>query len=358
MTDADPQRFCLRMLPLPTRLVLALFLIAMSIGYFAGLVQLHFAHAKVGEVLPSAQDAVDIYHGRAISKVEKLLTTTGGQFSGNGTMRPAFFELYESGSSGKLEDKRKEWDAEKKQHPELEKERLGELQALLDWVRTGANRKAFEDDKYILPKELADKPITSSYLVTDNNKPVQPPSVTIQTIFRDRCVRCHTAGGNSADNKAKKFPMDEYDQIANYTRAEFGTGMSLNSLALTTHVHLLGFGMMFALTGVIFSLTSYPVPVRVVIAPLALLAQVVDIGCWWAGRTDPMFAQAIVYTGGIVAASLLVQILGSLFNMFGKGGKAVVFLLLLAAVAAAYGVADRYVIPFLDAEKAKAAGKP
>jgi hypothetical protein len=134
--------------------------------------------------------------------------------------------------------------------------------------------------------------------------------------------------------------------------------MSLEKLALTTHVHLLGFGMMFALTGLIFSLTSYPRSVRVLIAPLALLAQIVDIGCWWAGRTDPIFAQAIVWTGGIVAVSLLIQIFGSLFNLFGRPGKVAVFILLLAAVAAGYAVADKYVIPFINAEKAKAAAQP
>src|SRR5262249_48837802 len=113
MTDPDSEVFCLRRLPLPTRLVLTLFLIAMGIGYFAGLVQLHFAHAKGGELLPSAQDAVDVYHGptgQPMSKMERLLTTTEGPFNGTGTMRPAFFELYDEGSSGSLEKKRKEWE--------------------------------------------------------------------------------------------------------------------------------------------------------------------------------------------------------------------------------------------------------
>src|SRR5262249_36167614 len=155
-----------------------------------------------------------------------------------------------------------------------------------------------------------------------------------------------------------KVPFDEYEKFAKYAESKAANSMSLESLALTTHVHLLGFSMMFALTGIIFSLTSYPVPVRVLIAPLALLAQVVDIGCWWASRIDPLFAQAIIYTGGVVAVSLLLQIFGGLFNMFGKAGKAVVFLLFVAAIAGGYVLADKYVLPFLDAEKAKAAGNP
>src|SRR5262249_8059219 len=157
---------------------------------------------------------------------------------------------------------------------------------LLDWLRNGADKKAYEEDKYAVTAAFGGKPITSSYLVTKDDKPVQPLAVKIQSLLQDRCLRCHTAGGG-ADNKARKYPMDTYDQLAKYAQAKSGSGMSLESLALTTHVHLLGFGMMFALTGVIFSLTSYPVSVRVLIAPLALLAQVVDIVCWWAGRSDP-----------------------------------------------------------------------
>jgi hypothetical protein len=168
-------------------------------------------------------------------------------------------------------------------------------------------------------------------------------------------VRCHTAGGNSADTKAQKYPLESYEQFAKYASAETGSGMSLESLALTTHVHLLAFGMMFMLTGVIFSLTSYPVAVRVAVAPLALVAQLVDIGCWWLGRLDPAFAHTIFVTGGIVAVSLVVQIVGSLFNMFDKAGKVVVLLILLGAGALAYGAATQYVIPYLRAENGSAA---
>ncbi len=166
------------------------------------------------------------------------------------------------------------------------------------------------------------------------------------------------AGGNSADGQAAKIPLDDYEKLAKFTKVQSSSAMSLNSLALTTHVHLLGFGMLFCLTGLVFSLTSYPQAVRCLIAPLALLAQVADIGCWWLGRLDPLYAQTIMVTGGIVAVSLVIQIVGSLFNMFGTTGKVVVFFLLLAVTGGGYVVTEKYVLPQLAAEQAPpAAGK-
>ena len=358
MTENQSNGFTLRRLPLPTRIVLATFLLAMGFGYFAGLVQLHFAHAQKGELLPGSKEVVDVYYGLKGGKIEKLLTTEEGSFSGTGTMRPAFFELYDSGSSAKIKSKQQEWEQEKKQNPQLEKDREGELLALLEWIRSGASKKAYDDNRFAVSPELAQKPISESYLAADDGgKPVQPRAVKIQEIIQDRCVRCHSAGGNSADTKAQKYPLETYEQFAKYASAETGGGMSLESLALTTHVHLLAFGMMFMLTGVIFSLTSYPVAIRVVVAPLALVAQLVDIGCWWLGRLDPAFAQTVFVTGGIVAISLVVQIVGSLFNMFDKAGKAVVLVILIGAGVLAYGAATQYVIPYLKTESGNGAQK-
>lgn len=107
--------------------------------------------------------------------------------------------------------------------------------------------------------------------------------------------------------------------------------MPLPRLAQTTHAHLLGFAMLFALTGLTFSFTSYPQAVRVVFAPLPLLAQVVEIGCWWLGRIDPLVAQLILVSGGLAAFGLAVQVLGGLWDLFGKAGRILLVVVLLTA---------------------------
>ena len=67
------------------RLVLSLFLIAVGLGYFSALVQLHFQNASAGEPLPTTDDVVEIFSGvenwsgkkppapKPVSKLEKLI---------------------------------------------------------------------------------------------------------------------------------------------------------------------------------------------------------------------------------------------------------------------------------------------
>jgi hypothetical protein len=72
------------------------------------------------------------------------------------------------------------------------------------------------------------------------------------------------------------------------------------------------------------------------------VAQVVDISFWWLARLEapygPEFARSIVISGGVVAVGLCLQIVLSLFSLFGKAGKLVLVLLLVGALAGAPAV--------------------
>ncbi len=115
--------------------------------------------------------------------------------------------------------------------------------------------------------------------------------------------------------------------------------MEIDELTQTTHVHLLSFCMLWALTGIIFAFTSYPLWMRVGLAPIVLIAQVADVCCWWLARlpqTGPYFAAMILGTGAIVGMGLSAQIVLSLFNMYDKKGKAAIAaLFVLAGIGAA-----------------------
>jgi hypothetical protein len=112
--------------------------------------------------------------------------------------------------------------------------------------------------------------------------------------------------------------------------------------------------MLYGLTGLIFSFTSYPFAVRVLLAPLPLVVQVVDIACWWLARVDPVFAYAIPLTGAVVAMGLLVHIVGSLFNLFGRVGKTIVLLILLAGCVGVGALYVQVIGPYLNSEAAAA----
>jgi hypothetical protein len=297
------------------------------------------------------------------SQLERLLTAPITRpFNGDGSMAPAF-TTRSGGWKGNLEEAKANG-----REKALRAEREGERLVMLSWIRAGAPAKEWNDETaiYEVPKELAEHPITEEYLVMEGDKPVKPrkvlikklfgdrcqachdpngksnfarkapldsleriraycdagpsptaagPRVRIRTLIQDRCVRCHTKE-DSASDKARRAPMDSYEQLAAYTAPQTSAGMPVRSLAQTTHVHLLGFAMLFALTGIVFSFTSYPFWVRVLFGPFTLVAQVLDISCWWLGRLHPLFAEAILVTGGLVALGLMVQILGSLLNMF------------------------------------------
>ena len=197
-------------------------------------------------------------------------------------------------------------------------EREGERLALLDWVSLAEDpqadqaRKAYQQDLYRLPAGRSGHPITSGFRSSDS----EGSYVKIQSLIAARCARCHAA---DVQGPAAQCPLDSYEQVHAYCDrpAQAAGGMSLTKLAETTHVHLLGFSMMFVLTGLIFSFSSYPLFVRALFAPLALVAQMADISCWWLSRTDPLFARAILVTGGFVALGLVVHIIGSLVNMYG-----------------------------------------
>jgi uncharacterized membrane protein len=362
-----PHPYTLRDLPLAARLTLALFLLSVGLGYVAALVQLHFQHASPGAILPSGEDAVRIFHGevgdKPRSKLEQLLPEDfkDKKMNGQGQMTSAFYKRAEdydetiSEKASELAKKRGQKKATKEikeeAKTEVDKERDGERLVMIAWVRGGAKEEEYSEDKYLLPNDLAKHPFTRKYLVAEGDKPADPPAVKIHTLFQERCATCHAEGG-----EAQNFPLTTYPEIKKYTVVKTSSGMSLEKLAQTTHVHLLGFSMLYSLTGLILAFTSYPRFLRVLLCPLPLLAQVADIGFWWLARLEPphgpSFAQAITVSGGLVAVGLLLHIVLSLFNMFRWQGWLVLILLFAGAGFGGYVAKSKVIDPFLARENA------
>jgi hypothetical protein len=335
-------------LPFVARLVIACFLCSVGIGYFAALVQVHVQDAPPGEPLPSGNRLIDKFHGRpGVSTVERLITAPESlPFGASGTMKPAFttksigWDQEPQKAARKLaEDAKEDYDAatEEKQagyiaraKAKLRTERNAEMEVMVHWLRNGMDKKAYDDDSYPLPAELQNQPPTDKFLIKDDNG--KPTGVKIHRLLEARCVRCHT-DARRAD--ADEAPLNEYWKIKAYADKPGGAGaMSMHKLAQSTHVHLLGFSMLYFLTGILFAMTDWPAIVRFLIAPTALVAQVVDIAFWWLARLDDPygshFALWVSITGGIAGIFLGLQILLTLWSLFGKLGKLLVVLLVLA----------------------------
>src|SRR5437870_2435166 len=83
VTEPTPApRFTLRQLPLPAKLVVTCFLLAVGLGYSSAMVQLHMQDARSGKPMPTVADVVAKFTGkrwhesappRQVSKLEKLI---------------------------------------------------------------------------------------------------------------------------------------------------------------------------------------------------------------------------------------------------------------------------------------------
>jgi hypothetical protein len=344
MSDASAsRRLWLRDLPFAARLTLAVFLLSVGIGYLSALVQLHFQHATPGALLPTAQNAIDIFHGPTSQPESRLvsliLADESMPFNGTGEMSRAFTTRSE------------DWKKAVKKRPEAQvrKERETERDAVVAWVRGGADKKDYEDDRFVLPPELAGRPLTAAYVVEDS----QPCAVKVKSILADRCASCHSPGAGR-DANAEQFPLDTYEHLKPFVTVKASGAMSLTKLAQSTHVHLLGFAVLYGMTGLILAFSSYPWAIRVLIAPLPLAAQVVDIGFWWLARLDapwgPTFATCIVYSGQVVALGVFLHIVLGLWDLFGKAGKLVLVLLFAAAAAGGYVAWSKVIDPYMRSE--------
>jgi hypothetical protein len=249
--------------------------------------------------LSSYADIARLFNPNPVKgKFHKVLTGPPNKW-GKDSMVKAFFE--KSGDWKKVTGSRPLADVKK----EREMERL----ALIAWLEAGAPKDDYDADEFIVPSDKIIGPMTKEFLV-----------------------------GNPDPEKAPKG-LKQID---------------LDSLVQSTHAHLLTFAILWALTGLVFAFTSYPMWLRCSIAPAVLLAQVLDVMCWWLARlpeTGPYFAIAILGTGAIVGIGASLQILLSLFNMYGGKGK---FLLLVVCVLGVIGLGSvyfNYVAPELTAEK-------
>lgn len=341
-----------RDLPFSARLVLGVFLVSVGLGYAAALVQLHFQHAGAGKPMPDREDVIRVFHGiPGASEMERLLVTPEDKpFASGGQMRSAFFDHSTSWKAAirkkqrAMQEKNKEAkvtaeEAEK----ELRKERTLEVTALVDWVKKGAQKETWEE--HPLPadfkKNSGMEELDGQFFECNDDGTCK---AKISAINETRCARCHAEGKSGS---AGQVHLETYEGFKDYCDVPTTAGVSREKLAQSTHVHLLGFAVLYAMTGLIFATTSWPGILRVLIAPLPLVAQLVDIGCWWLARESPFFAEMIIYSGAVVAGALFLQIVLSLFDLYGWFGKFVVLLVLVALGLGAWQVYERVVNPYL-----------
>ncbi len=366
----------LRKLPVAGKIVVATLLLSIGIGFTSAIVNLHFQSANAGQPLPGPEETVSEFHGsKQYSQIERLLIANESKpFNGSGSMRSAFTSKRAGGIKRAIKEKRiylTELAEEKlKDKPEeLAKEIVriandpkvenlvyqdidGERIALLAWIKDGFKKEYYENSQqqgYPLVGKLESLQISLPMVHTTEDGSQR--FANIEGIIESRCMRCHDA---NAGGSAANFPLNTYEEFTDYCAPEKSSAKSLEKLALSSHVHLLGFAMLYGITGFCLAMTGFPNYLKVIIAPSALIIQVIEISCWWFARMDaplgPLFASAIPVLGGLVALGLLSQILLSLWDMFEIGGRK--FIITLLIIGAIFGgiIGIKVILPYLKEE--------
>ncbi len=358
-TEPIAPRITLRQLPIAARLVLSVFLIAVGLGYFSAMVQLHMKHSsKEGEPLPTGADVVEVFAGRKLfdpnapvpcSRVDTLLSADATALDvGKDNMAPAFYA------------KSKGWAAlqvnRSRDIGTLKSEHDGELKSMLAWVRSDAAKKkdAYEKDNFARPEEIKDLPVTAEFLAADGG-------VKVKSLVEARCLNCHSAGSQAPalDTYAdlEKLITAPSTEIIDGKWVRSTKQTSVEHLTQSTHAHLLTFAILFAMTGLTFAFTTYWAGIRAFLAPIVLLAQVVDISFWWLARVPDYgvyFAYGILGTGAVVGVGMTMQIVLSLLNMYGFKGKIIVLLVLFGTAVGLATVGVKVIQPALDIEREEA----
>ncbi len=131
----------------------------------------------------------------------------------------------------------------------------------------------------------------------------------IEPIVTQSCASCH-----SAEAGMGLAPLTTYEDVKAFTTVDLGA--SVQALARVSHVHLFGMSFIFALTGVVFSLSETPRWFRATLIVIPFLAIWLDIGSWWFTKWAPLFAYTVIGGGALMGLSLAGQIMIPLYEMW------------------------------------------
>lgn len=152
-----------------------------------------------------------------------------------------------------------------------------DLEALLDWIREGAGKKAY--------------------------------SASVETIVSDNCLACHDGSNPHLSN------LDGFENIGAVVAQD--TGADLYTLVRVSHIHLFGLTFIFFIVGFIFS-HAYLRPLwlksLIIIAPF--LGVISDVLGWYVTKVYTPFAWVVLIAGAVNGLSFAVMWVISMYQMW------------------------------------------
>ncbi len=281
MTQTDPlSRWSgiLPTLPVGVRVMLTAFLAIIGIGYLVAVLNIFYSHQHADgqpgvtlDDLRATYSGIEVRAGASEAVPSRMLTML------RGPMRQY---------------------ASSEQHFEV----------LEGWLKAGASEAAMEEGE---------------------------GRTTPRRVLLLDCMRCHAQSTGSEIARQSPFGPDDftldYTMLGRYlTAADSATGETVRAapqytverLILVSHQHMQAIPMFTLVVGVLFLLTRLPAGMRSAIAPLPMLALVLDFSGWWLARVAEPFVYAIAAAGGIFGLVFGFQLLAVVIDLWRPARRA------------------------------------
>jgi hypothetical protein len=188
-------------------------------------------------------------------------------------------------------------------------QREAERQALLDWIRSGANRSAYERDNHAVADPVLVSLITPELLIREPSatNASAVPHVRIRTLINERCLSCHNDDG---DDTARLIPFDTYDSIARYLIPDDHTARARVWLLAA----ILSLFPLAIFAAPAFALTSHPLAARKTLLAITITALTILTASWLLGS---LFVPLLLLAAFFAVISVMVEILATVAEFLG-----------------------------------------
>lgn len=132
--------------------------------------------------------------------------------------------------------------------------------------------------------------------------------------WKTDCNTCH-----SAEAQVAGVVTVTYEDIKPYLAQD--TGKSISRLVSLSHTHICAtLAILFPLM-LIFGMTGFSEPIKVIVITLSSLAIPLDIGAWWLAKASGSLAVVLPIAGAVLGLSYSILILLSLYEIWLKKTK-------------------------------------
>ncbi|QDU59900.1 hypothetical protein Pan216_07330 [Planctomycetes bacterium Pan216] len=320
-TPTRPRRIELRNIGWPQKLLVIVILMTVGFGYLGALANLFAQHAAAdGDQTIELDDFASVYRSKGLGGlVSEISHSLGVQDVIDTYHGSPHVNLLQAALEGTMKDMILEYSFDGEDTSDEDRVYAEESrQMLIDWSNLDPVLREKAYDEGIIMDEETGSPKLDEFVALfgvdtpetiEQRKGIELQPMISETL-ENNCVICHSEG---SDPQAQKMPLTDFHEVSIYF--EVDEGIPLKQLALTTHVHLLGFSVLFAMTGFLLSLTSWPVAFRLIFVPWTLFFQVLEISFWWLAKLHVIFAWGIFILGPVIGIGLLIQIFGTFLDI-------------------------------------------